>query len=55
MKNRKYIRFRNKKIIPYIFYMSINKNNKIIKTIIRKNRSRAQTSLKIKSSGAEVL
>jgi hypothetical protein len=31
IKNRKYIRFRNKRIISYIFYMRVNKNKKVTK------------------------
>jgi hypothetical protein len=55
LKSGKDIRFHNKRIIPYMFGMHINKNNKIAEAIRRKHRSRPQTSLKIKSTGAEVL
>jgi len=44
MENKKYIRFRNKRIIPYIFGVHIDKNNKITKA-----------SLNIKLNEAEVL
>jgi hypothetical protein len=37
---RKHIGFYNKRIIPYIFYMHIDKNNKVMKTIRGKHGSR---------------
>jgi len=55
MKNRVNIRLGNERVIPYIFCVCINKDNKITKTIKWKRRARSQTSLKINSSGAEVL
>jgi hypothetical protein len=41
MKNRVNIRLGNERIIPYIFSISINKNNKITIAIRRKERRRA--------------
>lgn len=41
IESRKYIRFHNKKIIPYMFLMCIYKNNKVNKTIREKNRNKA--------------
>jgi len=38
---RKHIEFYNKRIIPYIFCMHIDKNNKVTKTIREKHRSKA--------------
>jgi hypothetical protein len=40
MKNGKHIRFGNKRVIPYMFGMHINKYNKVTKTIRRKHRGR---------------
>jgi hypothetical protein len=51
MKNRKHIRFYNKRVIPYMFGMRINKDNKVTKTIRKNIGARPQTSLNIKSSG----
>jgi hypothetical protein len=52
MEYKKHIRFFNKRIIPYMFCMCIDKDNKVKKTI---RVARHQTSLNIKSSGAVVL
>ena len=41
MEGRKHIKFHNKRIIPYMFYMRIDKNNKVIKTIREKYKSEA--------------
>ena len=40
LKNGKDIRFRNKWIIPYMFGMRIDKNNKIAEAIRRKHRGK---------------
>jgi len=55
MENKKYIRFRNKRIISYIFDVHIDKNNKITKAIKRKIKAGPQASLNIKLNEAEVL
>jgi hypothetical protein len=54
MKNRKHIRFYNKRVIPYMFGMRINKDNKVTKTIRKNIGARPQTSLNIKLNGAVV-
>jgi hypothetical protein len=46
-KNRKYIIFHNKRIKPYIFCMSIHKNDKITKAIGRKYKSEALNNITI--------
>jgi len=55
MENKKYIRFRNKRIISYIFDVHIDKNNKITKAIKRKIKAGPQASLNIKLNEAEFL
>jgi hypothetical protein len=55
LKRGKYIKFRNKRIIPDIFNVRINKDNKITKPSEENIGAGPQTSLKINSSGAEVL
>ena len=46
LKSGKDIRFHNKWIIPYMFGMRINKNNKIVEAIRRKHRSRTPNIIK---------
>jgi len=55
MENKKYVRFRNKRIISYIFGVHIDKNNKITKAIKRKIKAGSQASLNIKLNEAKVL
>jgi hypothetical protein len=55
MKTRKYIKFHNKRIKPYIISMGIQKNDKIAKASKENIRVGPQTSLRNKSRGAKVL
>jgi hypothetical protein len=55
MKDGKHIRFGNKRIIPYMYGMRIDKYNKVTESIRRKHRAGPQTSLNIKSRGVIVL
>jgi hypothetical protein len=52
---RKHIGFYNKRIIPYILYLRIDKDNKVTKSSEENIGAGPQTSLNIKSSGAIVL
>jgi hypothetical protein len=55
MENIKYIKFHNKRIIPDILCMHIDKHKKITKIIRRKNRNKTPDIIKTNSSGAEDL
>jgi hypothetical protein len=52
---RKHTKFGNKRIIPYILCMCIDKDNKVTKPSEENIGARPQTSLNIKSSVAIVL